>query len=183
MLLSGGDKGLDKLIGELGNLVALVFKVELYIKCHLVVSASCGVKSLACVTQSFGEHLLNEHMDILSIGVKMERTAVKVGKYALKSLDYLFALVLFNNALLAQHLRMSHRASYIMPVHSCIKGNGGVEVVDLLIDLLGKSSCPHLSHFISFLSNHSAAEVSPDVEASEAFADVSSLMLPSSLSL
>ena len=83
-------------------------------------------------------------MYVLGIRVKLQLAAFNVLKYFFQTLYDSLALAFFNDAAFAQHRRVRDRARDVLPVHSRIKLYRRVEVIDPLIDLFCKSSCPHL---------------------------------------
>lgn len=67
-----------------------------------------GVQLLAEVADARGEHLLDEHMDVLARGVERERAAVEIVEDALQRVDDGIGVRLREDVLRAEHRRVRH---------------------------------------------------------------------------
>ena len=94
---------LDKSKEQLAHGKASLAHIETEVKSDLVVTASCGVELLTRITDTLGKLCLHEHMDILCVFVKGERSAVKVVKYGYKSVGNLLKLRILKNTYGAKH--------------------------------------------------------------------------------
>jgi hypothetical protein len=142
---------LRSLIGDSGDEVKHGFfyigkvasNVHSGVERDLIVSASCGVKTLSRITYPCGKLRLNEHMYVLSLGIKGKRSAFNVGKYAAKTLMYKLFVIFGDYALSCQHSGMSHTARDVLTVHSLIERDGGIEIVNLGVKSLFEAALPH----------------------------------------
>ena len=100
------------------------------------------------IAESFGQYLLDEHMDVLRAHIKVKRAARKIRKNPLQPIDQLIGLILTDNSLRAEHGGVRHTALDILCVHSTVKMNGRIEIVRNLTYRAVRAACPHLSHTI-----------------------------------
>ena len=105
-------------------------------------------RSLASITDSVCQLRLNEHMNILTAHIYFKLSALNILKNTKQSVDYSLTVLDAYDALLCQHLRMSHRAQYILLVHLAVKADGRVKIVRQAICYTGISACPHFCHFL-----------------------------------
>ena len=104
------------------------------------------MKLLAHIPQPLGQHLLNEHVDILAAEVECQLAGIQIVQNSLKAVDELLGLPLGDDALGAQHGGMSHGAGDILSVHPAVKVDGGIEVVRNTVGFAGGPSGPHFFH-------------------------------------
>ena len=95
---------------------------------------------------ALGQLCFDKHMDIFCCRIQFQRTAFQIGKNLLQAFDDGAAVFFGNNAAVSQHGGMCNAALNILPIHSCIKCNGGIERIDRLINFLGESARPHFCH-------------------------------------
>ena len=125
-----------------------IAQIHPHIECDLVVAAARGVKPLSSVADAFGEHLLDKHMNILRLGVKNKRAAFKVSQNALQAADDAFAFAFIDDTGIAEHFGVRHAAGDILFIHTAVKGDRRVEIVDALVLFLFEPSLPHF-HCVS----------------------------------
>ncbi len=121
---------------------AVLSEGQAYVKGHLVVAAAAGVQAFAWVSQSGGQFLLHEGMNILGVRVDSQHTAVYIAAYLFKLRAYFIALVHVDNALPPQHCGVGNTALYVLAVHTAVKGYAGVEIVGPGICLFFKAALP-----------------------------------------
>ena len=120
----------------------LVAQIEAQVHRHLVVAAARGVQPLARVADPRGELGLDEHVDVLGLGVERQLSALDVMKDPLEPLNDRLAVLLCNHPALGEHGRVGDRPADVLPVHPAVERDGGIEVVQPLVRLLRKPACP-----------------------------------------
>ena len=128
-----------QLLQQLGD---LLLGIQLGVQCHLVVPAAGGVQALARVADALGQDGLDIHVDIFVVGRELHLPGLNVRQNAGQSGNDGLGILLGDDALLAQHGRMGHGAGDILLIQPLVKGDGGVEVVDLRVGLLLEPSAP-----------------------------------------
>ena len=120
----------------------LLLHIEAEVGGHLVVAAASGVQTLARLADALGEEGLDVHVDVLVVQRELHLLVLDVLQNGLQALHNLLRLVLFNDALTAQHGGVGNGATDILFIEAGVKGDGGVEVIDLCIRFLLEASCP-----------------------------------------
>ena len=108
----------------------LLLQVQPQIDGHLIIPAPGRMQTLAGIADALGQERLHIHVDILLIGGKFDLPRLDISQNRLQAGDDGVGIFFCNNAALAQHRRMGDGACDILPVHSAVKADGGVEVVD-----------------------------------------------------
>ena len=116
-----------QLFHQTTNFLDLVPEIQPEIQCHLVVSGTGGVQTLAHIAVALGQFCLHEHMNIFCVGVKFQLAAVQICQNGSQPLDNGLAVLLGDDAAVTQHGGMGDTALDVMPVHPCIKCDRGVE--------------------------------------------------------
>ena len=107
---------------------------------------------LANISEPLGEHLLDEHVNILAGHIKSKLAALEVGEYPIEPVDKRICLGFCDDIFSAKHGRVRHTSLYILTEHSAIKTDGRIEIIRNAIGYSIGSACPHFCHFIDFLS-------------------------------
>ena len=100
------------------------------------------MKALPRLADAGGELRLHEGVDILRIGINRKLSAPNIVEQALQAAENLLFILLPDDAAGPQHRGMRHTPPDILLVHPAVKGDGGIEIIGLLIGLLGKTTCP-----------------------------------------
>ena len=119
---------------------------------HLVVPAPGGVEPLAGGPDALGEQDLHVHVDVLAVLGELHLAVLDLVQEDLQGLHDLVGLFLGDDPLLPQHGGVGHGAGDVLLIQPGIEGDGGVEVVYLVVGFLLKPACPKLHRRISFLS-------------------------------
>ena len=130
---------LQKLFDHAGNFLA---QIQPEIERDLIVPASCRMQALAGVADFRGQQRLDVHVDILVVGGKRNLARLDLRQKLRQPLLDFLVVLRRENAAVAEHLRVRHGAGDVLLVKSLVKGNRGVEVVDQLVGLFLKASCP-----------------------------------------
>ena len=141
-----GNHRFQKLLYQAGDLVNFGTQIHPQVESHLVVPASGGMQLFAHIPQPLGQHLLDEHVDILAAEVKYQLAGIQILQNSLKAVDELLGLPLGDDALSPQHGGMSHGAGDILSVHPAVKVDGGIEIVRNAVGFAGGPSGPHFFH-------------------------------------
>ena len=88
------------------------------------VAAARGVQFLARLAYAGSEFRLHEHMDVLRLGIYLQRAGVDVRKYAFKPFRDLAELLIGDDAAAREHLRVRERSLYIFAVHPAVHCDG-----------------------------------------------------------
>ena len=107
------DQRLHECADHGDDLLDLLFHIHTHIKRNLIVARAAGVQTLARVADALGQQLLDVHVDVLVVERELHLAVFDVFQNILQALDDLFRLVLFNDALLAQHGRVRDRTGDI----------------------------------------------------------------------
>ena len=142
-----GQRG-DERLREGDDLVRLQAQVHAQVERDLIVAAAGGVQALAGVADALGEHLLDEHVDILGGRVDLQRAGFEVVQNRLQAVDNRVGVGLRDDVLRAEHGRVRHGAGDVLAVHAAVKADGGIEVIRDLIGVSGGSSCPKFAHMV-----------------------------------
>ena len=143
---------------KLCDLSLLVHQVKPHVKRHLIVPGARGVQLLAGIAYALREHLLHEHVDVLTAHVELKSAALKVRKYAYKAFGDLIALFLRDDALCRQHRRVRQAALYVLLIEPLVKAYRGVQLVRQSVRKTCCYPCPHLRHYILLYSAISCTE-------------------------
>ena len=100
------------------------------------------MQALAGVADFRGQQRLDVHVDILVVGGKRNLARLDLRQKLRQPLLDFLVVLRRENAAVAEHLRVRHGAGDVLLVKSLVKGNRGVEVVDQLVGLFLKASCP-----------------------------------------
>ncbi len=136
VLLRLFQKHIDKLGNKRVNAVALVAQIKPYVKSHLVVTASCGVKSLSRLTDTLRQFPLDKGVNILRIGVNKKLARLDFRFYPLQSRNDFFQILTGNNRLRRKHCCVCNASVNILFIHTAVKGNRRIEIVCLFINFL-----------------------------------------------
>ena len=142
VILRLGDDRRKHILYQCGNLINLVFQVHSQIQRHLIVPAAGGVELLSHVPQPLGQHLLDEHVDVLAAEVKFQRPGFQIVQNPLQPVNELPGLGLGDDALGAQHGCVSHGAGDVLLIKFAVKADGGIEIIRDAADLAGRPSGP-----------------------------------------
>ena len=140
------DERREHVLCERNDLARFVAQVHAQVERDLIVARAGGVQLLAEVADARGEHLLDEHMDVLARGVERERAAVEIVEDALQRVDDGIGVRLGENVLRAEHRRVRHAARDVLAVHPAVEADGGVEIVRDRIGHAGRAARPHFCH-------------------------------------
>ena len=132
----------DQILRQSDGLVDLVGEVHAQIQRHLIVAAAGGVQALARVADALRQLALHEGVDVLAGHVDLKRAGLDLGEDVRKARNDLLRVLRRDDILLAQHPRVGDGAGDVLFVHSGIKADGGVELVQLLVHLALQSACP-----------------------------------------
>ena len=127
--------------------IDVVPRIHLHIKRHLVVPAPSGMQTLARLPDALRQLRLDEAVDILGIALDHELSGIDVLQNPLETRDDHRTVLLRDDALSSEHLRMCDRARDILPVHPLIEAQRLVKFLRPLILCLCKSSTPKLHNF------------------------------------
>ena len=125
-----------------GDLIDLVFEIHSQVQRHLIVPAAGGVELFAHIPQPLGQHLLDEHMDVLAAKVEFQRPGFQIAQNALQPVNELPGLGLRDDALRPQHGGMSHGAGDVLLIKFAVKADGRIEIIRNAADLAGSPSGP-----------------------------------------
>ena len=139
---NGGDEGSQLL----HQLFAFFPEVQPQIQCHLIVAASGGMELLAHISQPLGQHLLHEHMDVLTGHVEGQLSAVQIRQNFLQTLLKLPCLLRGDDILHPQHGSVGDGAFDILPVHPAVEADGGIEIVCQRVGFAGGHPGPEFCH-------------------------------------
>ena len=142
-----------------GDLIDLVFEIHSQIQRHLIVPAAGGVEHFAHIPQPLGQHLLDEHVDVLAAKVEFQRPGFQIGQNARQTVDDRIRIRLRQNAALGKHCCMRHGAGDILPVHPSVDGDRRVECVSQCRSLRLRPARPKLVH--GAFSLHDICKASP----------------------
>ena len=114
----------------------------------LIVSASAGVQLFADIAEARGQHRFDKHMNILGVHIYIKSSVFYVAENPLQAFDQPVAFILRYYSARAEHCGVSHRAFYILFVHTAVKADRRIKVISCGVKLLRKASCPHFIHII-----------------------------------
>ena len=97
-----------------------VFLIKPEVHSYLIVSASGGMKFLACISYALGEDSFHCHVNILVAGFKVKSACFHIPVDLLQPFNYFQAVLLRNNALFCKHFSMSYAALYVLGPHAAI---------------------------------------------------------------
>ena len=78
----GSDQLGEQVVEQGARLAAGGLDEHMHVEGDLIVAAAPGVESAACGADALGEHLFDEHVNVLGIGVERERARVEIGEDA-----------------------------------------------------------------------------------------------------
>ena len=136
----------DERLRERDDLVRLRAQIHAQVERDLIVAAAGGVQALAGVADALGEHLLDEHVDILGGRVNLQRAGFEIVQDRLQAVDDRVRVGLRDDVLRAEHGRVRHGAGDILAVHPAVEPDGGVEVVRDLAGIPCRAPGPELTH-------------------------------------
>src|SRR5690625_4080678 len=110
---------------------------------HLVVAAACRVQLPAHGPDPLGECPLDVHVDILELDAPVEVAGLDLGLDLAQASHDLVNLGFAQDALFAQHRRVSHRALDVLQAQLAVDVYGGVELLDECVGVLRKAAAPH----------------------------------------
>ena len=82
------------------------------------------MKPLAGIADARGQHFFHKHVDILRLGIDLQRTGFKVREDFFQSCNDFFGFFFCDDAAFTQHRRMCDTARDVLSVHPAVKGNG-----------------------------------------------------------
>ena len=144
---NGGNDG----FGQRHDLAHFVAQVKTHIQRHLIVAAACRVQFFAHITQSGGQLLLHEHMNVLAGEINGQRARFQIVQNRLQTGDQRVGLGGGDDMPGTQHGGVRHTAGNILLIQTPVKPNGGVKVVCHLIHMAGSPPGPHFCHDCSVL--------------------------------
>ena len=118
----------------------LPFQIKTDIQRNLIVAAARCVQSLPCVTDALCKLRFHGHVDILRLGGEFNLARLNLCEDFPKAGDDLFRLLRLNDALRTEHAGMGNAARDVFPVHTRIKADGSVELLNKLIRIFLKTS-------------------------------------------
>ena len=136
------DEGLFQVQEHPHNDGDLLLHEEAEVQGHLVVPAAGGVQPLAGGADALGEQDLHVHVDVLAVLGEFHLSLLDFLEKNLQGLHDLFRLFLGDDPLLPQHGGVGDGAGDVLPVEPGVEGNGGVEVVDLVVGFLLEPASP-----------------------------------------
>ena len=136
-----GD-GREQLLHERDDLLRLAAHVHAQVERHLIVAAARGVELFSYIAHALGQHLLDEHVDVLAAHVEFQRAGIQIVQNPLQRVDERRRVLLRNDALCAEHRRVRHAALDILPVHFTVKPDGRVEIIRNRIGYAGGPAGP-----------------------------------------
>ena len=132
--------------GQVRQRVDFIPQIHAEIQRHLIVAASRGVELFAHIPEALGQHLLDEHVDILGLHIDLQCAGAKIVQDRVQAVNERVGLILCDDPPGAQHRRVGHGAGDILPCHAAVKGDGRVEVVSKLRRRRLRPPCPKLGH-------------------------------------
>ena len=129
------------------HLIDVVTCIHLHIERHLVVPAPSGMQTFARLPDTLRQLRLDEAVDILGVTLDDELPVLDVLQDPLETRDDRRTVLLRDDPLPSEHLRMRDRARDILPVHPLVEAQGLVKFLRPLILCLCKSSTPKLHNF------------------------------------
>ena len=109
------------------------------------------MQPLARRADARGELRLHEHVDIFGAHIYFERADLEVGKNAVEPGGDRRSVLRRKHAALAEHFRVRKAAADVLPVHTAVEPDGGIEIVRLPVEGLLEPARPHLIHGLLFL--------------------------------
>ena len=138
---------LPELILQAGHRVS---KGQAEIQRHLVIPAAAGVQPLARIPDPGSQLPFHKGVDILGVRIDFERSRGEVGRDGGKALPNLLSILCREDALLLEHGGVGHAPGDILLSHAAVEGDGGIEIVGFLVDILLEPAGPQFHGGTSF---------------------------------
>ena len=106
----------DGILKQRNDFMRLVAEIHSQVKRDLIISASCGMKPLAGISDPLRKLRFHKHMDIFAGTIDLQLSCIQVFENPLQSGDNLLGIFSGNNIPRAKHRGMRHRARDILPV-------------------------------------------------------------------
>ncbi len=136
------DQGLFQVHQHGDDVGNLLFYIKTEVHGDLIVPAAGGVQTLAGGADALGQQDLHVHVDVLTVLGELHFPGLDLFQKNFQGGNDLVRLFLGDDALFPQHGGVGDGTGDVLAVEPSVEGDGGVEVVYLVIGFLLKPSCP-----------------------------------------
>ena len=133
---------------QVTDFLTLPAQIQSQIESNLIVAAAGSVQFFPSLADALRQHLLDKHVNVLTARINCEHAAFQILQDSAKTFQQLVTLALRQDALCREHRRMCHAPLNILPKHTAVKADGGIEVVCDRIGYSGGHTRPHLFHVV-----------------------------------